>query len=416
MKPRTLRPVPDALGGYIRPGHRDHKVMLEMLVAGRPVGTGIIGDPVQMERQSDLLQEARRQGLETILDPRSLELSTVGGRARSGVAELPWAGTTMHYPTDFSGPERHIFLNQIANAVENGGFTAVFAPTHYIAGSDDPWLAVDEILTKDLRNALDGRGLNRVLIYYPLIMKTATMVNKVDHATVVHHLSKLSADGIWLRLHPFGSASGPLALRRYLELCRSLHQLDVPLIAEHTGTVGVSLLAFGAVGGIESGVTLTERTNLDSYLKSPREDGGKFSPAARVYLHEIGGFLSPKQAQLFFNSRGMKSAHACTSAVCCPRGWRDMQVDPRRHFLHHRSNEVSGLGQMPESLRAGQYLERFLRPATDKAIRAAEVEPALVATRKRLEGWRGALSKDLEDHSAFSVSVPAAGKRLRHSA
>lgn len=416
MKPRTLRPVPDPLGSYVRPSGRDHKVILEMLVAGRPVGTGIVADPVLGARQRDLRVEARRQGLEVIMDPRTLELSTVGGWERSGVSDLPWAGSALHKPSDFEGLQSRLFLLSLVAAVEEGGYTAVFAPTHFIAGIESDWLPVDGELTIGLREELDRRGLEDVLIYYPLISKAASFKTPASVDQLISHLERLPVDGVWLRLHPFGSSSGPLALRSYLELCRRLHAVNRPLIADHTGTIGVSLLAFGAVGGIESGVTMNERTNLTGYLNPPKEDGKPFSPAARVYLHEIGAFLAPKLAEGFFETRGMKSAHGCTDTTCCRRGWKDMQLDPRRHFLHHRASEIIGLGTMPDSLRPGQYLEKFLRPATDKAIRAAEVEPSLTAARKRLEGWRGTLSRDLEVHSAFTVSAPAAGKRLRRSA
>lgn len=76
---------------------------------------------------------------------------------------------------------------------------------------------------------------------------------------------------------------------------RALHVLGVPLVAEHSGTVGVALLAFGAVGGIESGITIAEGVNLDGYLKLPKPDVKPFAPAPRVYLHEIGAFLDPKR-------------------------------------------------------------------------------------------------------------------------
>lgn len=48
-------------------------------------------------------------------------------------------------------------------------------------------------------------------------------------------------------------------------------------------------------------------------------------------------------------------------------------------------NEVSAVSKGREPLRAGNYLENFLRPASDKVVRAAEVEPALLPIRKRLD-------------------------------
>lgn len=414
---RNLRPVPDPLGSYLRPSSRDHKVLLQMLVEGKRIGTGLVADPCLTDRQRDMLSEARHRGVETVLDPRTVDLSTVGGFTRSGVAELPWAGAEPHTAAGLRGASGALLVRQIVTAVEVGGHSAVLAPSHYVDGPQDPWVDVDSALTRALRRELDGRGLTRVPIYYPLVVRATVLRDASRRDELVGKLAGLPIDALWLRVHPFGTrTSGPLALRRYLEMCRALHPLGLPLVAEHSGTVGVALLAFGAVGGIESGVTLSEGVNLDGYLKPPDPKAKPFARAPRVYLHEIGAFLEPKQAEVFFAARGMKSAHGCRDSDCCPRGWRDMQLDPRRHFVGQRSREVASLSVVPDSLRAGYYLENFLRPASDRALRAAEVEPSLDVARKRLESWRGTLGSDLASHPGFSVSGPAAGKRLRRTA
>jgi len=59
---------------------------------------------------------------------------------------------------------------------------------------------------------------------------------------------------------PFGNNSGHVSLFRYIQSCRELVSLDLPIVAERTGTIGLALVAFGAVSGLESGVT--SATNL----------------------------------------------------------------------------------------------------------------------------------------------------------
>ena len=414
---RTLRPVPDPLGNYLRPSSRDHKFLLQMLVEGKPVGTGLVADPCLAERQRDLLAEAHRQGVETVLDPRTLELSTAGGFTRSGVTDLPWAGAAPHTPADLAGAAGALTVRQLVSLVEAGGYSAVLAPTHYLEGPADPWTGVDAELTRALRRELDGRGLSHVLMYYPLVIRASVLRDAAQRELLTAGLAGLPIDALWLRVHPFGTTtSGPLALRRYLQMCRALHALGLPLVAEHSGTIGVALMAFGAVGGIESGVTTIEGVNLDGYLTPPKPDAKPFAPPPRVCLHEIGAFLDAKKAAGFFAARGMKPTHGCRSTDCCPRGWRDMQLEPRRHFTIQRAREVATLSAVPDTLRAGHYMENFLRPASDRALRAAEVEPSLTAARKRLDSWRGTLGADLAQHSSFTISAPAAGKRLRRSA
>src|SRR5436309_1358294 len=95
---RLLRPVSDPLGSYLRVGGQDHTFLAQMLVDGRVIGSGLIADPAQLERHKELWDEARQQGTETVLDPRSLELSTPGGILRGGACDLPWAPTQLHTP------------------------------------------------------------------------------------------------------------------------------------------------------------------------------------------------------------------------------------------------------------------------------------------------------------------------------
>lgn len=415
--PRVLRPVPDPLGCYLRPGRNDHKVLLQMLVDGANVGTGLVADPVLRARQADLMSEARRLGVETVLDPRTVDLSTPGGVSRSGVTDLPWAGPALHTPQLLAGPAGRMLSHQIAATVERDGYSAVLAPTHAIDDLSDPWVRVDQNLTHTLRAELNALGLHDVLIYYPLVTRSAALLSSEARELLAAALAGLPIDAVWLRLHPFGTpTAGPLALRRYLETCRALHGLGLPLVAEHSGTVGVALLAFGAVGGIESGITLGEHVDLTTVLRAPKPDAKPFTPAPRVYLHAIGAFVDVDAAAGLFEARGMKALHGCHNTQCCPRGWLDMRLEPRRHFIGHRAREVAHLSGMPDSLRAGQYLENFLRPASDRAVRTAEVAPSLIRVRRRLDSWRGTLGAELSQHSSFTVSAPAAGKRQRRSA
>ena len=81
-----------------------------------------------------------------------------------------------------------------------------------------------------------------------------------------------------------------------------------------------------------------------------------------------------------------------------------------------RAREVSALSRAPEPLRAGHYMENFLRPASDKAARASEVEPTLLGVRRRLDSWRGTFGSDLASNPVHTFSLPAAGKRVRKTA
>lgn len=413
---RLLRPVSDPLGSYLRVGATDHTFLAQMLVDGKAVGSGLVGDFAQIDKQRDLWNEARQHGVETVLDPRTLELSTPGGFRRAGARDLPWASSGLHTPESLFGTPGENLCDALVEVVATEGFTAVLAPTHLIHSARDPWLDVDSDLTQALRGALNRAGLKDVPIYYPLITKSDSFYDADFRRVIIEYLRTQIFDALWLRIHPFGTArSGPLALKRYLGACRDLHQLARPIVGEHTGAVGVGLMAFGALGGIESGITVNDHTNLSTWLSLPKERGGG-GGEARIYLQQLGAFLDRSKASRLFDRPGMKAAHACLDSSCCPRGWRDTQLHYREHFVGQRTREVIDLSRVPEPLRAGNYLETFLRPASDRAVRAAEAEPALLTIRRRLDSWRGTFGNDLTTNPVHTFSPPAAGRRQRKTA
>src|SRR5262249_27963458 len=216
-------------------------------------------------------------------------------------------------------------------------FTAVLAPTHLLAATNDPWMPVDQGLVHELREQLDRAGQQSVPIYYPLAIKANLFSNADSRQHLQAVLSTLPIGPIWLRVHPFGSKSGPASLRGYIDACRDFHGLGLPLVAERSGTVGVALLAFGAVGGIESGVTLGEHFNASGLLREPK-NGSPFLPQPRVYLPELATFLDRERAKRFLEQRAMKASFACRDISCCRRGAQDMHAsEPASAFPNSTS-------------------------------------------------------------------------------
>jgi len=339
-----------------------------------------------------------------------MELGTPSG-FRESVTRLPWAGIAQHRPGDLEGSPGTKFISQLIDFAVPRRFTAILAPAHLLRATNDPWMAADQRLVHELREQLDRAGQQSVPIYYPLAI-TASLFGNADsrqHFKAV--LSTLPVDAVWLRIHPFGSRSGPASLRRYVEACRDLHRLGLPLVAERSGTIGVALLAFGAVGGIEGGVTLGEHFSAAGLLREPRK-GSAFLPQARVYFPELATFLDRKRANRFLENRSMKSSFACRDTTCCRRGAQDMLANPRRHFLIRRLGEVRRVSETPDSARAQQYMEEILRPATDRIVRASKVEPSLEGNRRRLESWRHVLGAIIATGRPASFSAVPSGRRI----
>lgn len=415
---RHLRALGPSLAGYVRPGSRDNAIIARLIGQGLPVGAGIVFDSANPARSADLRSAASEAELECVLDPRSVELSTVGGFDRSSIASLPWAGSAPHQPSDLAGSDRTQFVQRVATAAVETGASAVLAPTHFLDGLS-PWLAVDVVLASILRDALDQLGAKSVAIYYPLVTTLQVARSSGLGTRIRRSLKDLAEEGvidaIWLRIHPFGTTSaGPLSLTRYVDFARSLHPVGVPLVGDRTGTVGLALLGFNAVGGIESSVTFGDRYDHGA-LKKPSTGSG-FVPPPRVYLQEVGAMVDRSVAEGLYERRGIKGRHQC-GIGCCPRGIADTLGDPRRHFLVNRASEISRLSAVPEGARPEHYLSNWLRPASDRMIQVVKAAPNLAGHRVRLDNWRMTLTKLLDEGApTASVALAPTGRRLRRTA
>jgi hypothetical protein len=398
IMPRLVRPVQEPLGLYLRPSRNDHRVLSQLLSEGKAAISGIVFDPEYVDTHEEIRTETTQRNLEAILDPRLMELATATGCTERR-ASLPWGSARPHTLADFSGSAINQTAEAIAAFVVTKGFTAVLAPTHFLEeGSKDPWFQIDRSLVRALRDSLDSHGASNVAVHYPLALPTRVFFDGPQRLALKSSFDGLGIDGVWLRVHPFGSHSGHLTLQRYIAACRDLHSLSLPLVAERTGSIGLPLLAFGAVGGIESGVSSGERFDF-SRLTRKRSSNGGFAPHQRVYFASLGAFLTRDRAEAFLQNRTVRANFACTDTACCRRGAADMIAEPRRHFVLTRMGEVGTIGGVTPGLRAGAYLDKILRPATDRLGRALQL-PLEAATRerfekerRRLDGWRYTLGE-----------------------
>jgi hypothetical protein len=172
------------------------------------------------------------------------------------------------------------------------------------------------------------------------------------------------------------------------------------VIGDHVGgLIGLGLLAFGAVSGIAHGVTMHERFDT-AHWRRERHPGKGWSLAHRVYVPELDLLLRPPEARLLLESSvRARNLFGCRDTHCCPRNTKDMLENPARHFLYRRIQDVAELGRTPDSLRAQTFLEGHLRPTTDLALAAANINWSDEAManrtrqqRKRLDALRVAFS------------------------
>lgn len=395
---RVVREADEPIPLFFRPGKDDHTVVERILVDERVGMLGVVFDASCSAIHEELREEILTRQLDAVLDPEMMELATQAGHT-SARSLLPWAAPTPDVPSDFNATRYEKVAAQIAQLVKEKGFSAVLAPSHYLeAGTKDSWFAIDRRIVFNLRQRLDSAGCGNVRIYYPLAIPTRLFTNPAARTSIIASLTGLPVNAIWLRIHPFGSHSSDAVLHRCIVACQDLHRLRLPLVAEKTGVLALALLAFGAVTGIESGISSGERFDFGR-LKRTRAKKGPFRKTARIYFSDLGEFLTRKQAMAFFENRGLRR-YGCLDTDCCRHGPDSMIKDPRRHFANRRMGEVALLSRVTPSRRAVEYLEQILRPATDNMGRVLAVGELPDVVRQRLENsrrkqdrWRDTLGK-----------------------
>lgn len=390
---RLVRSAPDPLGLFLRVGHNGQKEMQSFIASGDAAFSGIVFDARRVAKHKELLSQVLERRLDAVLDPLTQAMGTVGGYAES-MGSLPWCAKRSHTPADFATEfARHKFADEIAQFAILHGFTQVLSPTHLISGPDDPWLDIDIAIANALQIALHRREAANIQVNYSLAISYAAFRTPLKRHAVLARLREVSMDSLWLHVDGCGSDSSSAAVTRYGDAAIDFHELGVPIVADHMGgLVGLSLLAFGAVGGLSHGVTLGERFNCAHWHKVP--EGKPFAAKVRIYVPQLDLMLSRVEAEKLFETGGKaRSAFGCRNTDCCGRGILDMLQAPSRHFLYQRTREVAGLSQIPESLRPQQFLEEHLRRSSDRVVLAATQLPLNESLKRKMEGQ----SKRLND-------------------
>jgi hypothetical protein len=371
--PRLIRKAPAPIGLYLRVARNDHLSLQTYLAASASGISGLVFDATLVERQRELLSFAIDRRIDVVLDPRTQPLATIGGYSVA-LGQLPWGFGRINTLADYSGERGEEAIDAIAEFVIKNGFSQVISPSHVIADGEDEWLDVDIRSAFRLRETLDRRRRGDIPIIYSLATSYATFRNRTKLQAIVDRLSVTAVDAVWLNVDGFGSTSTAAGTVKYIDAARSFHKLNVPVIADHVGGfVGLALVSFGAVGGIAHGVTMGERFSTATWRKPPSNEK-RFSPTHRVLVPSLDMMLSRDEAERIFETGAKaKAVFGCRDSSCCPRGPEDMVSKRARHFLFQRSREIGRLSAIPESIRAGRFLEEHLRPASDRALLASRV-------------------------------------------
>ena len=417
---RLVRPAPSPLGLFLRAGRVAQNDLQNFITSRAASFSGVVFEAKRIAQDKELLSLVLDKGLDAVLDPLTQPMATVGGY-RSAMNTLPWSEKRPHTLTDLATDlQQRRMADEIAQFAVLHGFTQVIAPTHLISGPDDPWLDIDLSLTRAMRSALERHGARDVQVQYSLALGYEAFRTAPKRLAVIEKLRRANADGLWLNIDGCGSDSSPTAMTRYCDAASDFQALQVPIVADHVGgLMGLSLLAFGAVGGLSHGIALAERFDASSWLRLP--NGKAFGAKTRIYVPQMDLMLDRGDAEKLFEAGGgrARSTFGCRDSNCCRRGVDDMLQMPARHFLYQRTQQVAGLSQVPESLRPSNFLEEWVRAASDTAVKASSLDlPEKLLTKikkqtKRLNALRTTLGPYAKQRRDASFAMHPVTRQAR---
>ena len=309
-------------------------------------------------------------------------------------------------------------MTEIAQFAISNGFSQVLAPNHLITSSHDPWLEADLANVAHLRNALDKANGGAVDILYVLAISYALFRDDHERADLIDSMKGLPCKGLWLQIDGLGSQATAAGVRHYIAAASDFKSLGMPVIADGMGGLaGLAVVGFGAVGGLAHGVTFGERTDHASWKRARASD--PFGRSRRVYLKDLDLMFEPSDAEAIVRSSTRASAAlGCRDTHCCPRGLRDMLENPARHFLLQRMGQLAEMSQLPPNLRPSEFIDKFVRPASDSLLAASnwslptpEIVQRVVRQRRRMDTLRIALLHDVEAARRRKILLPVARRQ-----
>jgi len=373
---------------FIRVGDA-HRKLGDLFAQGRLSAMRVVFDASRVEQQLGLIQSLQASNVELVLDPQVAELAALNkfqGQARFA----PWGKHCSHTPlgpTNFYAESTKDLVGDIARFAVKYEFSAVLAPTHYLADPNfEDWLRVDRLSCISLRKALDREGGGQIAIDYPVIHKNAELKRSDVRSEMVASLADLPFENLWLRTSGIKGDSGPAVTRDFLMALTGLHNLGKPIILDHlNGTLGKAALAFGAASGKAHGIGERERFDGSSWYKKRVESPSKtkFGKSARIALPKIGRTVSHKEFKVLTSARGAKKLLSCDDRNCCPQGHNDMLRDSMKHEANQIFADIEALESVPDARREHYFLEASLRIALERAREVARLHPSVDEAAKQ---------------------------------
>lgn len=409
-------PRPREIAHAVRIGFSEHNQAEHLIGSNKLSARRFVIEAANAERHKNLLQTLRDLGAEMVLDTNVAELS-VPGRFSGSMKDAPWAQSDRMLDADdvAVGTNRSIIQNIARFAVEKE-FTAVLAPSHYLADRSIDWLAVDLRAAEALRVALDREGGQHIVVDYALIASYAQLRDPDFRARVSAGIASMPDGHLWIRTAGFGADASPAGISRYIEALRDFRSLDRPIIADQVGGLaGLAVCAFGASSGFSCGIEGKQRLDASGWLKPAQKSSG--GGGKRIFVPGLDCTLSVEEAKRLFNdAKTSRQFLGCNDTGCCGDIDR-MLNNPEAHRMVQQAKVIDALSQVPESIRIDEFRKHVEHRAKDaqRATRLKKADESMQKTlkksAKRLERIEDQL-KGLHERTGQPDFAPEALLRL----
>lgn len=410
-----LHGKPREIAQTTRVGFREHALCEQLLSANKlPVRRFVLEAATEgSRRHKNLMRSLKDRQAEIVLDTNCAELS-VPGRFSGSVKSAPWAveGRALEV-ADFTPGTNRSVIEPIARYATKNEVTAVLSPSHFLGELEQGWLQVDLNSCEALRKALDQYGGSHIPIDYPVIASYSQFRDPTFRKSLCNALRNMPIDRVWLRIAGFGAGATGVGISRFVEGAVDFHDLGVPLIADCVGGIAsLAAAAMGGVSGFASGLEGKQRFETSDWLKPSGNGGGGGSK--RIFISGLDRSLSVAEMRQFFDdSRTSRHMFGCSDLACC--GDIDKMLrNPEAHLAVQTGKLVSSLSEIPESLRAEQFLEKYLFECAKTSARANrirnmddDIRKKIGASAKRLELAYEALSGLYDRSGATEFPVEA---------
>jgi hypothetical protein len=409
-----LHKPPQPVEHYLRVGVSGHRQLETLLEAGEVPIRSFVLEASSVADQRDLISLLRQRGRELVLDTKVAELSSVG-KFDGSAKHAPWADQSAPLGVQVFSDLKKLreMTSLIARFAVRNHFNAVLAPTHLIAGSDDPTLALDVRACGELRAALDREGGRHIGIDYNLIWSYQSLRDVEERKGIIAKIRDADFDNLWIRTSGIESAMTGVAARRYTEAANDLLEIGRPLVADQlAGLGGLAAVVFGPIGGLCHGVCEKERFNASDWAK-PRETESGGGSQRRVLITSIDKMLTTEQVELIMSAPHARRVLSCGDRNCCPKGLDDMLKQPKRHYVRQRVAQVADISKVPEAMRVAHFRSHHLAVAVRLANQSAKlrvanegIKNALTKNADRVERMQEVVDRMVDEGLALQQSPP----------